>query len=442
MPCGSLMSPLSSRAKARLRTKGDGDDLIAPLTTPDILFDPWATSSGPKLSAISAEVTQAVLDATSKEAGSRVRKPKAEVLERTGMVVSSIIANLKLLHVDHRWGQYLALPMKHTALTRYDRPGFGIMPKVVEGMERAGLIMQHAPVTHVRRTGIEATGWLRTALVAPEVDVGDIGRAEGEEVIRLKARAGKDQYGGRLPSVLVDYEDTEETIRLRAEMDEINAFLATQRIEIDGQPQAAYKLARRFLLRSPSDPTAFNLHGRLYGAFWISLPKAQRGGLTINGEPIADLDYASMFPRLAYARVGTEPPRGDLYAIPGLEEHRAGVKAGLSALLSTETEMTRLPPKVKDALPTGWTASRFREAVAKKHPALVPLFGRDIAMDLMFTESCILVAVLLRLARMGIAALPMHDGVMVPASTAELGCAVMQRCANATMGMKLPVARK
>ncbi len=441
MPCGSLMSPLSSRAKARLRAKGDGDESIAPLTTLDILFDPWATSSGPKLSAIAAEVTQAVLDTTSKEAGNRIRKPKAEVVERTAMIVSSIIANLKVLHADHVWGQYLAMPMKHTAVTRYDRPAFGIMPKVVEGMERAGLIMQHPSVPHVRRTGIEATGWLRTALVAPEVHVGEIGRAEGEEVIRLSARAGRDHYGNRLPSVLVDYEDTEETMRLRGEVDEINAFLATQRIEVDGEPQAAYKLTRRFLLRSPSDPTAFNLHGRLYGAFWISMPKAQRGGLTINGEPIADLDYASMFPRLAYARVGTEPLTGDLYAIPGLEAHRAGVKAGLSALLSTETEMTRLPPKVKEALPARWRASRFRDAIAQKHPALVPLFGRDIAMDLMFTESCILVAVLLRLARMGIAALPMHDGVMVPSHHAEAVRTTMVNVGR-ERALKIPVVIK
>lgn len=172
------------------------------------------------------------------------------------------------------------------------------------------------------------------------------------------------------------------------------------------------------------------------------MPKALRSGLTINGEPIADLDFASMFPRLAYARVGAEPPEGDLYAIPGLEEHRAGVKAGFAAMLSSSNEMTRLPSDVKDALPAGWTGRRLAEAIGAKHPALVPLFGNDIALDLMFTESTILVAVLLRLARMGIAALPMHDGIMVPASKAELGCAAMQRCANETVGVKLPVARK
>ncbi|RWD44071.1 hypothetical protein [Mesorhizobium sp.] len=436
------MLPLSSRAKAHLRAKGDGDELIAPLTTPDILFDPWVTSSGPKLAAIAAEVAQAVLEAHSKEAGVRIRQPKAEVVERTVTIVSSIIANLKLLHANHRWGQYLALPMKHTALTRYDRPGFGIMPKVVEAMESAGLIMRHPPVTHVRRTGIEATGWLRASLMAKQVPVADIGRAEGEEVIRLSARAGRDHYGNRLPSVLVDYRDTEETMKLRDEMDEINTFLATQHLEVNREPQAAYKLTRRFLLRSPLDSEAFNLHGRLYGGFWISMPKVHRDSLTINEEPIADLDYGSMFPRLAYARVSTVPPEGDLYAIPGLEQHRAGVKAGLSALLSTETEMTRLPPKVKEGLPAGWTASRFRDAVAKKHPALVPLFGKDIAMDLMFTESCILVAVLLRLARMGIAALPMHDGVMVQSRHGEAARQVMLAVAANRSGLDIPVVIK
>ncbi|RWP76889.1 hypothetical protein [Mesorhizobium sp.] len=53
-------------------------------------------------------------------------------------------------------------------------------------------------------------------------------------------------------------------------------------------------------------------------------------------------------------------------------------------------------------------------------------------MDLMFTESCILVAVLLRLARMGVAALPMHDGITVPRSMADRGMAAM---GDASLGL-------
>ncbi|RUV20718.1 hypothetical protein [Mesorhizobium sp. M7A.F.Ca.MR.245.00.0.0] len=172
------------------------------------------------------------------------------------------------------------------------------------------------------------------------------------------------------------------------------------------------------------------------------MPKALRADLRINGEPIADLDYASMFPRLAYARVGAEPPEGDLYAIPGLEEHRAGVKAGFAAMLSSSNEMTRLPSEVKEALPLGWTGRRLAQAISFKHPALVPLFGKDTALDLMFTESCILVAVLLRLAKMGIAALPMHDGVMVAARHFEMAKEVMMMVAAAREGALIPVVAK
>ncbi|TIM74432.1 MAG: hypothetical protein E5Y58_07640 [Mesorhizobium sp.] len=78
------------------------------------------------------------------------------------------------------------------------------------------------------------------------------------------------------------------------------------------------------------------------------------------------------------------------------------MKAGFATMLSSSKEMTRLPSGVKRALPVNWTG---RRQLARNTPRLCRFFGKDIAMDLMFTESSTLVAVLLRLARMGIAAL-------------------------------------
>jgi hypothetical protein len=111
-------------------------------------------------------------------------------------------------------------------------------------------------------------------------------------------------------------------------------------------------------------------------------------------------------------------------------------------MLSSSNEMTRLPSDVKDALPVGWTGRRLAGAIGAKHPALVPLFGKDLAMDLMFTESCILVAVLLRLARMGIAALPMHDGIMVPLNSGPYAKSVMEAISLTLCGVGIPVAAK
>ncbi|RWN98691.1 hypothetical protein [Mesorhizobium sp.] len=355
-------------------------------------------------------------------------------------IVSCLVANLAVMHHGHPAHSRLAIPLRHTSLSRYDRNGFGHLPHVIDAMAALGLVVKHPAHIKKRRTGIEATGSLLDALLSGTV--AEVGRAEGEETIWLTARMGRDGVGRKLPYQLVDYVDTPEACALRREMEEINTFLATQRIELQGQPQAGFKLTRRFLLRNIGDPHAFNLHGRLYGGFWESLPKRLRADLRINGEPIADLDFASMFPRLAYARVGAEPPEGDLYAIRGLEECRAGVKAGFAAMLSSSNEMTRLPSGVKGALPVGWTGRRLAEAIGEKHPALVPLFGKDIAMDLMFTESCILVAVLLRLARMGIAALPMHDGVMVAASKSAVVKSAMERIALHSTGSQVPVVMK
>ncbi|MER8984622.1 hypothetical protein [Mesorhizobium sp. M0843] len=411
-----------------------------PFSSSDHWFDPWATASGSHLKALTASITKQVLQATAKGPKARMRQPRAEQVERVTNIVSCLVANLATMHLGHPKHSRLAIPLRHTSQSRYDRKGFGHLPHVIDAMAAEGLVIKHQAHIKKRRTGIEATGWLLDALL--KGTVAEVGRAEGEEAIWLTARMGRDALGRKLPFVLVNYRDTPETCSLRREMEEINTFLSTQHIELQGQPQGGFKLTRRFTLRHKGDPHTFHLHGRLYGGFWESLPTRLRADLRINGEPIADLDFASMFPRLAYARIGAEPPVGDLYAIPGLEDHRAGVKGGFAAMLSSSNEMTRLPGDVKGALPPGWTGRRLAEAVGAKHPALVPLFGKDIALDLMLTESTILVAVLLRLARMGIAALPMHDGVMVAARHCGMAKEVMIELAVMRTGMSIPVEVK
>jgi hypothetical protein len=98
-------------------------------------------------------------------------------------------------------------------------------------------------------------------------------------------------------------------------------------------------------------PNGFDSHGRLYGGHiggWHQgLSKEKRHLICINGEPVADLDYSSMHPRLAYAEAGAEPPQGDLYAIPGLEAHRDGVKAAMSAMISRKGDLKRLPSEIR-----------------------------------------------------------------------------------------------
>jgi hypothetical protein len=56
-----------------------------------------------------------------------------------------------------------------------------------------------------------------------------------------------------------------------------------------------------FLSSPEGDPLGqrFDLSGRLFGGFWQGLQRQRRSGIRIDGEPVATLDYSSMFARLA-----------------------------------------------------------------------------------------------------------------------------------------------
>lgn len=393
-----------------------GDGEIDRLPPKDIMFDQWATLADGAMQPCTDEIAKQALDVL----GPKGRKPRTDLMKGIGDIVPTIIANLILLHHDRPEGSRLVVQTERRKKTRYDRKSFRKLPEVINAMADLGYVIKHDAVFKRKRTTIEATGNLKTAIMAPHLGLDAIGRAKGEETIQLTARPAISRIGGKKqPKSLVDYEDTEETIRLRREMDEINRFLASHNIELEGTHQPEFRLIRRFSLRAPDDPCEFEFHGRLYGGFWMTLKASERHRIRIDGEPVADLDFASMFPRLAYLEVGRTPPDGDLYAVPGLENHRDGAKAGLSALLSYRAKMKSLPANLKQLLPDGWTANRLRRAYADFHPHLVPYCEKDFGLDLMFTESRILLATIRQLMEQDIPSLPMHDGIMVPKSKAR-----------------------
>jgi hypothetical protein len=152
-----------------------------------------------------------------------------------------------------------------------------------------------------------------------------------------------------------------------------------------------------------------------------------------------------MFLRLAYAEAGLTPPAGDLYAsIPGLSEPRwrSGVKKVVLAMLFRTSPLTRAPRGTRSMLPSGLPASQLRSAILAAHPALAEVFETGIGLRLMFRESQVLVAALLALADKDAAALPMHDGLMVARSKADLAARIMGDAAEAITGHRLPISLK
>jgi len=359
---------------------------------------------------------------------------------------------------------------KQKGRSRYDSPVMGrtLSPLLyvldelgilnIEGSRERGEVSSMAPTSSFSRRVVEQG-----------VQLADFGRHSTEEVIFLtrNTRPAPSDFGDGDRTVHrepIDYVDTPSTVRYREALRTLNAFLADAQISFDGDPDTQVNpfdrtLRRRFTILANQEER-FDQNGRLFGGFWQTLSKASRRAIRINGEEVAELDYRSMFSRLAYADVGATPPDGDLYAIPELTGYRSGVKMAMNMMLfdnaprrswpkelgvgvgadaDAAADSTSAAAQYEARLPEGWTVKRTKEAILRVHPCLKDAWGRRLGYSLMFRESEMLLAVLQDLAAIGIPALGLHDGLIVAASRAVTARGIMERRAIEMVGVPIPV---
>ncbi|WP_354554043.1 hypothetical protein [Kaistia defluvii] len=391
---------------------------------------------------------------TTPDARKRTRSLRRDAAQRRRFVMGNIAANLVQLALSpsREEGGLLAIATAKTKPTRYDREDYpqGILAGSVAALADAGMLVRHPFVFKQATTTVEPTPEFIALMQRHGVRLADIGRDAGGETIWLRAREDENgetlrrrQYRNQtIGKTLVHYDDTEETERLRAEMERINSTLNGAEIAYAGEPIGPLALRRVFLLRSASDPYEFKLSGRIVGGFWQTLRKDKRYLITVGGEGIADLDFSAAFPSLAYVVATGALPDGDPYDIPGLGEHRDGAKLAMISMLSRKGDMRRLSPELKAALPEGWTARRLVEALTLRHPAIAHMFGRDVGIELMHLEASIMTAVLLELADRGIPALPIFDGLNVRKSDSAVAQEVMRAVSAQCLGVALRVVEK
>lgn len=398
-------------------------------------YDGWLSAGGGSLIALA----KSIFDMLAAPIITPGRKPRADAAERRKLCCATLVTNLVMVTLSPVQYVGLAVPLKNEKLSRYDRKDFNsdVLRLVIEEAEKAGLVSVQEAVFKELRTVVAPTSRFRQLVAAHGVSLADIHHLEGRETIELWA--GSRRSGHKTP---IDYVDCPEADDMRAQMAAINGVLTDADIRLGGQQTGPIHLVRKFRIDEPEDARTFDRHGRLYGGFWEDLPRDQRHLLTIGGERVVDLDFASMFVQLAYCHVGIEPPAGDLYAIPGLEDHRKAVKSLMVSLFFRNAAARRLPVGSKEALPPGWTMERFKHAACAHHPAIAPLFDTAVGFQLMAVESEILVGILLELGSKGVAALPMHDGIMVAVSQREFAIATMQNVSAAKVGRSLPVVEK
>ncbi|MGD9803444.1 MAG: hypothetical protein AB7E81_17715 [Hyphomicrobiaceae bacterium] len=438
-------------------------------------FDGWMSANGSALKGL-IEATTKFISHHEEHTGTRIRKRRpVDQAVHLRSIDALVCALAHAVLVPPPTGR-IAVKLGHAGKgqSRYDSPVFGkALSPLVHLLSDLDFLNLKRSTLRGEVSSIAPSPWFAQKVGEFGVQLADFGRHQDEEVISLTCNAKRysgwaDDRIGTLYREPIDYNDTPTTTKYRAELRTLNEFLKKAEIDFldDGlEPRVDpfdRRMRRRFIIL-PDQQVRFNQGGRLFGGFWQQLKRERRSHIRINAEPVVVLDYGSMFTRLAYAVIGKEPPDGDLYAIPGYEGYRSGIKLAMNALLFDKSPRRSKWPKEigigvgddEDAkmdrrgsaaqyearLPTGSTVKKVRDATLSVHPHLSKAWGRQLGYQLMFLESEIMVEVLRQLANRRIPALGLHDGLLVSSSKATEAAGVMREVGREKSGLLLPVTQ-
>jgi hypothetical protein len=340
---------------------------------------------------------------------------KAYVRARASIVLE---ARITARFEPDRWISYSRRKPWYSNGKRYRSTeySFSTVPPAVDELEKLGLIEHDR--AHPGRIGLQsrfrATPVLTRAVALPPV-LYDPG-----ETIRLKDEDGN----------LLDYRETNATIRMRRTVVMTNEALRAEDIGICGvEGQIATIDGRPVNLGQDQQHRVFNRGsfsqgGRMYGPFWQNLPKAVRSDLIINGERTDEADYSQLHPRLLYAEAGAVL-EGDAYELDGWE--RQLVKRAFNIAINADTEIAAVRAIAQEIGGKGAheNARRLLEAIQARHRPIASSFGSGAGLRLQHRDAGLAERVTLRLLDQNIMALSVHDSFVVQMRHASLRDEIM-----------------
>ncbi len=250
-----------------------------------------------------------------------------------------------------------------------------------------------------------------------------------DDPVLIILKEGKDEDGH---AAAIAFFETAQTRKFANQVQRINKLLREADIQITGQDTglclgkdghivAPY---RRSLRRIFNNGT-WQHGGRLAGGYWMSMERAERRRIRIDGERIANVDYRQLFPRLAYVRAGEAQPESDIYDVAGDGTGRDGWKKLMNAMLFSGRPLKSWPEDTRQHFP-GTKLRTAIEMLEMRHAPIKHLFGAGLGFQLMRIESDMLIEVITYLAQAGVTALPLHDAVLVAKSKADIAARAMQ----------------
>ncbi|WP_299355955.1 hypothetical protein [uncultured Shimia sp.] len=296
------------------------------------------------------------------------------------------------------------------------------------------------------RASEELQGWFAEAQFQRD----DVGRVEGEEIIILRSEED---------GPLVEYEETDDTIRMRAELDRYNEVIASAFIDIpiledptlDGIPTDHHqKLTRRIFSRAD-----WTCNGRFHGGWWQRINSDRRSRIFINDTPAVEVDFRSLHISLLSLQSGVELT-GDPY------ELRQGLIGGaperLQRNLVKRLLLTAINARKKDAafrafrdgFPTGHMGKTLTNeqletlllAFLEKTPHIEGLLFNDQGIRLMNLDSQLTERVHRHFSEQGIPVLSVHDSYVIDYTRVAELKDIMAEASEAVAGVALPTSNQ
>ena len=359
-----------------------------------------------------------------------------------------------LLHLYVTWSEdptlYTAVSFnksEYKAGSRYN--ALHISSKIIDiikELERLGLIELHLgfkdrrPRGRGRLTRIRPLEKLTSHFQKATFSAFEINTHEACESVILKV-------GEKENSKEVEYEDTEETIRMRSFLTEYNQLLRDTHIDCCSMDKAYQtrwdrktkrfkkvvrinqqnKFTRRIFARG-----SWSLGGRFYGGWWQNVSRELRQDIRINGERTIEVDYSGTHITYLYAlkginyfqEIGDDPYELVIPEIDDPKKSRWLVKNLVLMTLNAKSEheafdaLQEEANKNKSKAPQVRLDYRFLGEVLKriklKHPLISDAFCSDEGVRLQNLDGQITERVLQYFMDMGVAALSIHDSFVVP----------------------------
>jgi hypothetical protein len=279
-----------------------------------------------------------------------------------------------------------------------------------------GYVKQRAGF-HDRRTGfgrqtrIRARSKLLRLMNEYGLSTAMIQTVRGETIIL------RDEHGDD-----IDYEDTEETMRWRANLERINLGLEKLRIRLYITDDKFRELNER--MAADSERGAIDYHrnqlfrvfnnrsfregGRFYGGWWQGLPKEYRRYLDINRKGTVEYDYSGLHLRILYWKKGLDAP-DDPYDIEGIP--RDLQKRLVLIILNAESKEKAIKG-FREGVPR-CDVVEWMDRLSERHEPIKEYFYSGEGVRLQFLDSCVAERVMLKMLDKGRVVLPVHDSFIM-----------------------------